>query len=149
VEMLSRAVRCTANLSNDSHCRESVLKTGVAIPILRILELVDEKMNSDTFKDDNGQCFVDKTGNKNLICACIRAIRILTSDTKFTCNGRNHLLRFGSLVTVINALTWNGNLSSDETFVLDVVRALNLMSVRIRSAPADVVDTVRNFGAHS
>ncbi|CAL8109944.1 unnamed protein product [Orchesella dallaii] len=142
-EMLSRAVRCIANLSNDSHCRESVLRTGVAISILRILELVDEKMNSDTFKDaTSGQSFVDKVVNKNLICSCIRAIRILTSDSKLTSNGRSHLLRFGSLVTVINTLTWDGNLSSDETFVLDVVRALNFLSVRIRSAPPDVVDTL-------
>lgn len=138
--MLSRAVKCTANLSNDSQCREAVLKTGVAISILKILELADEKIplkNNDIEIEDS---FIDKSANAQLICSCVRAIRILASESK--CSGKDHLIRFGAPVAVINVLTWEAKLSSNEDLMLDVIRALTLLSVKIRGAPSDIVQKV-------
>lgn len=140
-EILGRAVKCAANLSNDSQCRESVLKTGVAISIVKILEHANDLLDNETTPESQDS-FLDKSSNSNLICSCVRAIRIMASDSKFTCSGRDHLLKFGGLVAVINVLTWGVKLSSNEDLMLDVVRAVTLLSVKIRGAPAEVISKV-------
>jgi hypothetical protein len=158
-EITTRVVKCVANLAHDAMCREVVLKSGVGISILKIVEAYNEDFGKPRKTEEQQQMIArmqvsskeqesraKKTlneGHRECIRSCIRAIRILSSEPFCSEEARVHLIRFGSVISIGKVLTWCCMDDTGQDLILDIVRALISLTERIKLLPTDQIEVVR------
>jgi len=148
IEITSKAVKCIGNLAHDSSCRDIILKSGVGISILKILEGFNQSwmMENSRERDKSSKAEGVETrkwnDEKECIRACIRAVRILSSEPFCSEDAKNHLIRFGAVITIGKVLSWCSEAFPQDEFTLEIIRALISLTDRIRLLPTDQIDEV-------
>jgi len=149
-DVVCKSVKCIANLAHDGNCRDLILKAGVGISILKIMESYNLEFLKVKAAQTQASSVESKEGllkwfteiDKDNLRNCIRAVRILSSEPFCSEEARVHLIRFGSVITMGKVLTWNFTGVQLDDIHLDIVRALISLTDRIRLLPGDQIAEV-------
>lgn len=148
-DIKTKAIKCIANLAYDTNCSTIILKSGVGISILKLLERFNSYWNNK-LKDKDAIINTDITStsereqmNNFLDCvkASVRAIRILSLESLCSEESKSHLIRFGAVNTIGNVLLFANN----DSMKLDVVLCLKNLTDKMRLLPSDQIEEVRVF----
>ena len=140
-DIKTKTVKCIANLSHDSTCRNIIFRSGVGISMLRMVENFNCYLRAEIqyqLKQSNSS--VGKKSEYFQQCvetvkSSIRAIRILSAESFCNEEAKSHLIRFRAVITVGHVLCW----TDQEDVKLDVVRSLANLTDKIRLLPSEQV----------
>ncbi|CAG7836409.1 unnamed protein product [Allacma fusca] len=133
-EILSRVLKCLANLAVHHKLRSKILHEGIAILVISRLDEIYMKLtkNSEIVKPALIEEIIIEKDEEMIVSQASRAIRIFCSDYAF----QQHLVRFGALLSVGRFLkfSYNQNLFSD------ILKAIAVLSCYVKRLPRETLD---------
>lgn len=100
----------------------------------------DIKSKPDQKPEDLAKIRIWTEDDKECIKHCVRAVRILSSSPSE--DAKNHLIRFGAVISIGKILSWCSEAFPDDEFKLEIIRALISLTDRVRLLPSDQIKEV-------